>query len=211
MSKPQPGAHLAPEDMAAMIDGKLASDERAAVVQHLAECEVCREAMAEHARASSALDQGTGRFGGTAAMVWMSVAATLAMATVAGVLVLRRPPAAIDQPAIDGAPAQPPVVSPAPPPLPAATPPPVTTPDSPEDLTIRRSGTRAISGKTFRLVAGEWIDGAYDPLALLPTEQVEPADRDAALARIPALKPFASLGPRFVVVHDGTVYRFGPR
>ncbi len=121
MSKPQPGAHLAPEDMAAMIDGKLASDERAAVVQHLAECEVCREAMAEHARASSALDQGTGRFGGTAAMVWMSVAATLAMATVAGVLVLRRPPAAIDQPAIDGAPAQPPVVSPAPPPLPAAS------------------------------------------------------------------------------------------
>jgi hypothetical protein len=33
-------------------------------------------------------------------------------------------------------------------------------------------------------------------------------DRDALIAKTPALKPYLDLGPRVTVVHQGTVYRF---
>ena len=52
-------------------------------------------------------------------------------------------------------------------------------------------------------------DYAYDPLGLLPVENVTPSVRDAILAKVPALQPFTDLGPRFIVVVDGVVYRFG--
>jgi hypothetical protein len=90
---------------------------------------------------------------------------------------------------------------------------PVAPPSAPaEDLVAKRgAGTREVGGRTFRLVAGEWIDSAYDPLALLPMEAVAgPAARAALLARLPALEPVADLGPRVLVVHDGLVYRFTP-
>jgi hypothetical protein len=141
-------------------------------------------------------------------MVWMSLAATLTLATIVGVM-RRQPPATEVPPAVTTPAVTPPATSPVPTPPPTVTPAPPR--DVPEDLTTRRSGTRDIGGKTFRLIAGEWIDTAYDPLALLPAQDVDPSAREATLARIPALTPYAALGPRFVVVHDGTVYRFGPR
>jgi Ca-activated chloride channel family protein len=66
-----------------------------------------------------------------------------------------------------------------------------------------------VAGKTFRLVFGEWIDADFDGSALLPEVSVStPEERSALLARIPALVPYAALGERVLVVHDGTVYRF---
>jgi hypothetical protein len=59
------------------------------------------------------------------------------------------------------------------------------------------------------MVAGEWIDSAYDPEALLPSVDVASADaRRDLLARIPALAPYAAIADRVIVVHEGIVYRF---
>jgi hypothetical protein len=207
--------------MAAMIDGNLSEEERAAHVRHLAECEECREAVAEYARAvdhvglTSRRDEtadtspdalrrtGRSRF-------WFPLAATVGLATVAGLLVLRNQP----QPVTDApapAPTQPASSDPAPPAPAVPSPPPQPAPPAPapaDDVSVRRSGTRSIGGKTFRLIAGEWVDTAYDPLALLPEAHVTPANRDATFAKVPRLAPFAALGPRFVIVLDGTVYKF---
>jgi len=68
-----------------------------------------------------------------------------------------------------------------------------------------------INGKTFRLVAGEWIDSAYDPIALLPVQEIAgPEARAAVIARIPALAQYVALGSRVIVTHDGIVYQFRP-
>jgi hypothetical protein len=191
--------------MAAMFDGKLGDDAHAAMVRHLAECQECREIVAELARAH---ETGKPRSSSvTTARTWLPIAATLLLAITAGVLLqINR---VTDR---DAAPLSPVEVTPASPPLPSAPPSsaPVVVPEPPEDVSTRRSGERIINGKTFRLVAGEWVDSAYDPLALLPLEPVPPASRSAVFARVPALQRYASLGPRFVVVHDGVVYRFGP-
>jgi hypothetical protein len=67
-----------------------------------------------------------------------------------------------------------------------------------------------VAGKTFRLVFGEWVDADFDSAALLPELSVStPEERSALLARIPALAPYAALGERVRVVHEGAVYRFG--
>lgn len=207
MSKQQPGTHPGPEIMAAMIDGNLDNEERAAMVHHLAECEECREALAEYARAQGGLAQPD-RARSRTLWLWMPVAATLMLATIAGVLVMRRQPPVADPPP-PAAPSDPVPAAPVPLPAPSQAPP-APPPVAPEDLTTRRSGARAISGKSFRLIAGEWVDTTYDPLALLPVENVAPDDRDATVANVPALRPYLALGPRFVVVHDGIVYRFAP-
>ena len=68
-----------------------------------------------------------------------------------------------------------------------------------------------INGKTFRLVAGEWIDSAYDPLAALPVQEITGSEaRTALLARLPVLSQYAAIGPRVTVAHDGIVYQFRP-
>jgi len=68
----------------------------------------------------------------------------------------------------------------------------------------RAAGTRSLGGKTFRLVAGEWIDVDYHLSDLLPVVDVRSRDD---LTAHPALGPFTALGRRFTVVVDGTVYR----
>ena len=217
MSKQQPGTHPDPETMAAMIDGNLGHEERAAMVHHLAECEECREALAEYARADGLARADAAR--SRAVWLWMPVAATVMLATIAGVLVMRRqPPETTAPPATappDPVPSNPVPSNPVPPApapqAPSSSVPSAPSPPPPEDLTTRRSGARAIRGKLFRLIAGEWVDTTYDPLALLPVENVPPDGRDAAVAKVPALEPYLVLGPRFVVVHDGIVYRFAPR
>jgi hypothetical protein len=79
------------------------------------------------------------------------------------------------------------------------------------DLAVRRGGERKVDGKTFRLVAGAWIDASFDPLAALPTRDVVGAEaRASLLASDPVLAKYAALGPRVLVVHEKVVYRFQP-
>jgi hypothetical protein len=86
---------------------------------------------------------------------------------------------------------------------------PATKPPRVQPPTVKRSGgERHIGGKTFRLVAGEWIDAAYDPFALLPVEIVKtPQERARVIDKVPALRAYASLGPRVTVVVNGVVYK----
>ena len=73
-----------------------------------------------------------------------------------------------------------------------------------------RGAERRVGDKRFRLVAGEWIDAAYDPMDARPVVAVTtPAERAVLLERLPALRPFADLGERVIVVHGGSVYKFG--
>ena len=64
-----------------------------------------------------------------------------------------------------------------------------------------------MGGKTFRLEAGTWVDTRYDPKQLLPVIDIPAAERAARLRDIPSLRPYAALGPRVIVVVEGTVYR----
>jgi hypothetical protein len=65
-----------------------------------------------------------------------------------------------------------------------------------------------VAGKSFRLVAGEWVDESYDRYALLPERAIGSAEERArVIAEVPALQPYIPLG-RVTVVHDGRVYRF---
>lgn len=214
--------------LAAFVDGRLSEPERRACVTHLAQCAECRAIVATYAR-GAAPDSGAGaaaapvaarpRFRGVPA--WLPIAATVMLATTAAITWWRMdatvapvsapslapttpspdvPPPASSQPA--PAPETPPVAAPAQPASPSTS-------QTPELLGPRRSGERIVGGKTFRLVAGEWIDAAYDPLDLLKIENVEgPEARTAVFARLPALAEYAALGPRVIVVVDGTVYRF---
>ena len=124
--------------------------------------------------------------------VWLSAAAVLVLATVAIIGGLRVPPA--DAP---GAPTSAPdVVRQA--------------PQTPPQAGIPLPARRTVEGKTFRFVASEWVDDTYDPLKGLPEVEVRSeAHRAAVLDQIPELRPFAALGARVIVVHRGTVYKFG--
>ncbi len=80
-----------------------------------------------------------------------------------------------------------------------------------EQLLARRSASRTIAGKTFRMQEGAWVDAGFDPAASLPTVIVRGAqERANLLAGMPGLAPYAQLGTRVVVVSKGTVYRFEP-
>ena len=79
------------------------------------------------------------------------------------------------------------------------------------DTLVKRGAVRRAGGKTFRLVAGEWVDTGFDSTASLPTMLIQgPDERAAVVQRLPALRPYAALGDRVVVVFEGTVYRFTP-
>jgi hypothetical protein len=192
--------------LAALVEARLPAGERQRLLTHLADCRACRDIVAvltEELRPASPVTRWT------RPAVWLPIAATLAIASGAAFLVSTIERSVPPQPppsstGIDR-PSPPPAVTP-----PVVTPPAPPAPVKPEDVTTRRSGTRLVGPKTFRLVAGEWIDAAYDPAALLPVVDVTSADaRRELLARIPALKPYAALGERVTVVHEGSVYRFG--
>jgi hypothetical protein len=195
--------------LAALVDGRLTNDERQGVLSHLAECRTCRDVV-------SVLTDGLGpapaatRWPWSRPAVWLPIAATLAIAAGGAFLVNTTSRGAL-------APPPPPetvVVSPPSPertvPAPEVRPSPPPAAGAPEDLLRRRSGTRQVGMKTFRLVAGEWTDSTYDPGALLPIVEVASAGaRRDLLARTPALAPYAAVADRVVVVHEGSVYRFG--
>src|SRR5688572_15692684 len=185
--------------LAAFVEQRLDPAERASVVQHLAACVECREVVAGLAREGI----GEARTGlrTVRAAVWLPIAASIVLVIGAGWF-------ARDRLLTPDAPVPPPptptILVPIPEPGPKPEPPP------PDPGTIRRSANeREIAGRRFKLEAGIWIDTAYDQFALLPVVDVKTAaDRDALLAKLPALKPFIDLGPRVTVVYQGTVYRF---
>jgi hypothetical protein len=209
--------------IAAFVDDRLAHAERVVVVQHLSECAECRVMLAAFGRAQAAFPSRPHESVGLtrrlrAPATWLLLAATVTIATSVGLLVSRGGSEA-DRVLSNGRPPQPEVPSAAPtaavsPPLSAtapetrSTPAPKPLPPAADDLTTRRSGVRQLGGKTFRLVAGEWVDSDYDPLSLLPVETVSASTRASLLDRMPELKPYAALGPNVLVVHRGVVYRF---
>lgn len=216
-----------PEMTAAFVEGRLNEREAALVTAHAAECASCREVLAALARGAgpdlphvSRAQLEPDRLPRRPARALLPLAATLTLAVLTGAVALRLiappqgPPAAPPGDSRPGpAAGAPPLPSTAPPesaPLPGAA---VVDPRSPEPiderLLPRRGGERRIAGKVFRLTAGEWVDETYDPVDGLPSVAVDSAaERDALLAREPALRPVAALGGRVTVVHGGVVYYF---
>lgn len=206
--------------VAAYIDDRLTPAERARMTRHLAGCEACRGAIAAYARAASQMPAASGLSRRKLQMIrhpyWLSAAAALMVATASTIAVRfdrhpQAPPNAtpgLPQPSSTRTAISPSI------PVPEAVPAPRAnadreTPRPPDrNLLARRGGAeKRVGNKRFRLVAGEWIDVAFDPTADLPEVEVAADQRRDALARVPALAPYAALGPRVIVIVDGTVYR----
>ena len=219
LSKSEVMRHPDLNALAAFIDRRLSESDHAGVVAHLVGCAECRALVAAHARGQMPVgvegqaSAGRGSRSSFRPALWLPIAATLALAATAALIVSRgdrAPIAPSSSPPIAPQPSPPPIDTapqpPSPPPT-SAVPPPA----DPGSLATRRGAAQQVNGKTFRLVAGEWIDSAYDPLALLPVQEIAgPEARAAVLARIPLLAQYAALGPRVTVAHDGIVYQFRP-
>ena len=229
MSSPHPNLGV----LSMFLDGRLSEVDRSVCVGHLSECEECRTLLATFVRGSvppvvAPPTRLTTRPRFRGAALWLPVAATLALATAAGLLVWRTDPSsrsAAPAPSAPGsaspATSERPLPSASESPVPASPPAGVTAPvTNPAPVSPAsgsgsrgptRGGTRVVGDRTFRLVAGEWIDAAYDPLGLLPVEVIDGQEaRAAVVTRVPALAPYAALGARVVVVQEGVVYRFRP-
>ncbi len=197
--------------LAAYAEGRLDAEEHRVMMIHLASCVECRQALAMLARASGVRPQAKTRVG-VATPIWLGLAATVILATLA----VRRTDAPVPTGETGETPASvvgasPGTVAPAPPaPRPAVT---VADPMLDPALLVKRGALppRHVGSKTFRLTAGEWVDAGFDSAASLPPTLIEgPAARAAAVQRLPALAPYAALGDRVVVVLDGVAYRFAP-
>lgn len=193
--------------IAAYAEGRLSAEDRARASAHLAACADCRAVLAGLLRAGVPTS-GREKFRSSGVVRAMSVAAMLLIGIgvsltwyLRGVEIQSPVPTEVTPPV--GATPGPPTVSPSPG-SPSTNPPAVDTP------AVKRSGgERTIGSKTFRLVAGEWIDTTYDPFALLPVESFKTAqERERAIEQVPALRPYMTLGPRMIVVVNGVVYRF---
>jgi anti-sigma factor RsiW len=205
--------------LAAFADRRLPDAERATMFVHLGGCAECRAILATYARGqeltavrdeSPAVTRSRTRF---RPAVWLPIAATLALVTTGGWLAWRTAAPIAPEPAPRAIEAPAPVTPPAQAPAPVPGRPPVDErpPSRPDPLATRRSADRVVNGKMFRLVAGEWIDSAYDPVALLPVQDIAGPDaRTSLLERMPSLAQYAALGPRVIVVFEGVVYRFRP-
>jgi len=217
--------------LAAYAEDRLGAEERHRVTEHLTRCRGCRGALAALARESTAKEAievvksdearpADSRVLGLRPITWLPIAATVAIATVSGIVLLRTMQTPAPNAPVIGGPTDSTVRAPGhetrqsrPEP---GSPPETLVPERPPEkpatvdpgLLLRRGARREIAGKSFRLVAGEWIDAAYDPLAGLPGIDAATAEETAELARrVPALAPYTRLSPRVLVVHDGTVYR----
>ncbi len=198
--------------LAALADGVLDAGDRTRVVEHLAGCRECRRVFATLAEAGAVgAAQGRRRLADRVRRlsVWLPLAATIVLVTGTGAWLLKTGPGP-ERPQ----PIAPPATRPEAGETVVPTPPsPVAPPSHPARLppdATRGVAQKRVGGKTFRLVAGEWIDTGFDPLAGLPTTDVTtPAARKDLLARERRLRPYSALGPRVTVVLDGTVYRFG--
>jgi hypothetical protein len=198
--------------LAAAAEGRLHARERSRVMEHLASCAECRRIVAELAR-------GRGRELTVRrwSMATLPLAASLAIATATGGIYwlvrdraphgaapLSQPPSAapaVAAPSSEPSPARPVAPLAASPAEPAQKE--GTAPGSPPPDRTRAAGRKSAAGKTFHLVAGEWIDDDYRKTDFLPAVAIRSrADLDAHadLAR------FAGLGRQFTVVVNGTVY-----
>jgi hypothetical protein len=213
--------------LAAFAEDRLDPDERRRVTEHLAACLECRGTLAALAHGVPTTSATVGRRGGSLLrrpQVWRPVAASVVVATGVAVRLLTvrptTPPDATGSGAVPStatAPANPnpPAASTAPAPAVPRAPstgvqgPAPSVATSTDDLRARRGAERTIAGKTFHLVAGEWIDAGYDRVGDLPVVEVRtPEERTALLRRLPRLAPYAALGTRVTVVFDDVVYRF---
>ncbi len=207
--------------LAAYLDGHLTEEERSSFTAHLAECEICRGALALYARGAAAGREETPQslsspINWRSPRAWLPLAATLLLTTSAALYVLRTGPHGPGTPT--------PTEATRPVPVPRVT----TAPETPRaptvstgprsgtaprprgsDSTTRGAGLRQVAGKTFKLIDGEWVDAAYDPFALQPEVEVaSPEQRASILRQHRQLARYASLGARVLVVYEGTVYRF---
>jgi Putative zinc-finger len=193
--------------LAAFVEDSLGRSERAQLLEHLASCERCRTIVAELARTRTAT-----RPTGASIAVALPLAASLMVAVAGGgVYWLVRANSSRILPVVE--PSKPNPLAPAQPVSGGATPgvSPSGRPASgrsamPPDATdrTRGGGTRSVGGKTFRLVAGEWIDVEYRPIDALPIDDVRSREE---LEALDILRPFAALGRRFTVVVHDRVYR----
>lgn len=181
--------------IAGWIDGGLGGTERVELAAHLAECRHCRAIVAELSRGAA-----------QPAHAWrplLAMAATITVAAIGGgayFIAHQREPLLVTAP-----PAIRPAVPTPPAPVPSTAPAPSTAPPPPSsDNHTRAAGKIRIHGKTFQLVAGEWVDEAYRESDFLPVVQVSSRQQ---LDAIPSLGPYAALGSRFTVVIHGTVYK----
>jgi len=213
-----PGQDHDTNRLAAFLENRLSSDERREMERHLADCRDCRETLAVSSTSGTA-NAPSARPAAFRVPTWLAAAAALALAGWFGyrtftVERVERLPAA-DSSRQAPLPAASPA-APAPPEelaLPPSTSPPHAPPavEKSEPLSTKRGSERRIGSKTFRFVAGEWVDSAFDPTAGLPAVEVRTAgERRALVERVPALAPFARMGGRVTVVVDGTVYLFLP-
>jgi hypothetical protein len=197
--------------LAALAEQRLPPAEQATVLEHAADCRECREILAALTRASAG--ERTTAQAWSRPRFWMPVAATLAIAAVGTVMLTRQDqaPVAHEASRSSGASTQPSAAAPPAPAAPQPAPPEASgRTGQPESLDRRRGATRNVSGKVFRLEAGNWIDSTYDETAGLPVVDITSrAQKRDVLSRLPSLKPYVALGPHVVVVWRGTVYRFG--
>ena len=214
--------------LAAHLEDRLSGPERERLLEHLAGCAACRETLAMLVRNADFLPHGRHAASGRwtfPGRIWLPLAATLVVATAVASLRGRTPgpedATTITSPATPREPG-------GPSPATGAVEPPGARPERPispaadgrrpggavpaaEPTPALRGAERRVGGKTFRLVAGEWIDTDFDAAAALPLVEVKTGEaRSAILARVPDLAAYASLGDRVLVVHAGTVYRFRP-
>jgi hypothetical protein len=204
--RPEPDHEPDLNALAAHAEGRLGSAESEALLDHLSECSSCRNTAALMVRALAA-DPSATRRRIPAAARWLALAATLLVATIVGLRVSR------DRPDAPTTPAPRPTSGPAAASVPAAAPDPspqASTAPLPSDR--KRGGAdRKIADKSFRLIAGEWVDAAYQPAAGLPVVEASgPEARRRLLEEHPALAPYLAARDRILVVLDGTVYRVEP-
>ena len=194
--------------LAAHAEGRLDPVESAALLDHLSECSACRATAALMARALWA-EPSVSRSRIPEAARWLALAATLLLATIVGLRIARERPEAA--PASAPAP-QPTISRPSPVAAAVAEFPPAASLTAPPPTDRRRGGgERKMGDKTFRLVAGEWVDAAYTPAEALPVvEAAGPEERRRLVDEHPALAPYLTSGDRILVVLDGTVYRVRP-
>jgi hypothetical protein len=194
--------------LAAFAEDRVSDKERARCFEHLAVCATCREILATLTREIKV--DAVAKPSLSRRYTWLAIAATTVIA--AGLAYRAMRPGQAPQPApVTSSPTAPATPTPAggqSVETPAAPAPPTPGGDL-GGLSTRRGAERTVAGKTLRLVAGEWIDSAYEPTSTLPVVDIKTAESKADwLRRVPALAPYAALGNRVSVIVDGVVYRF---
>lgn len=191
--------------LAALSEGRCSGPERDRLIEHLSNCQDCREIFAGLARLTKDAE-GESR----SSWKWLGLAASVAVAAALGYRVATLSPEAPARMPPSQAPARTagPAIATVAPPLAVTMGEPAPLRPAPD---THRGGERRVGAKVFRLVAGQWRDESYDPTADLPIVEVSTSTARAHLLAVrPALSPYAALGERVLVVFEAAVYRFEP-